>query len=107
MKVSIKYWEHEKNDDWNLITDMMCFIEENMRLEMDMAFTESINENYPTLEIYGESISPSQTFAGCRPDEYIEARTQWKIDTYNDLWEDLTNEGYASIGDDIYMEVIE
>ena len=29
------------------------------------------------------------------------------VGLYKDLWEDLTNEGFASIGDDIYMEVID
>ena len=107
MKVNIKYWEQEREDVWNSIIGMTKFIKENMKIEMDFAFNESIEENYSCLDIYGESISPSECFARCRPDQFVEARTQWLEDTYKDLWEDLTNEGFASIGDDIYMEVID
>lgn len=107
MKVNIKYWEQEREDVWNSIIGMIKFIKENMKIEMDFAFNESIEENYPTLEICGESIYPSECFARCRPDQFMDAREEWQTNTYKDLWEDLTNEGFASIGDDIYMEVID
>ena len=107
MKVNVKYWQHEKDFEWNSITGMEKFINKHMPTVMNFAFNESIEENYSCLDIYGESISPSECFARCRPDQFVEARTQWLEDTYKDLWEDLTNEGFASIGDDIYREVID
>ena len=107
MKVNVKYWQHEKDFEWNSITGMEKFINKHMPTVMNFAFNESIEENYPELEIYGESISPSECFARCRHDQFIEARTQWLEDTYKELWEDLNSMGCASIGDDIYMEVIE